>query len=189
MKFYSAYRWIDYHDFPVEKEKEWIRKAITSLKALSGYAPRGWYYGRNSPQSRVLVPQVYEEMGEELVWASDTYADDVPYWMDLPYEKDRPDAKGMLMVPYSYDCNDFKFHVPGSGFRDPQGFFHHLKNAFDVLYEEGEEGMPKMMTSMCHISQRYAIITNLILYSRSSLPNYRSTRTSWSAETICGLYL
>lgn len=96
----SAYRWIDCHDFSVEKEKDFIRKAITSLKSLSGYAPKSWYYGRNSPQSRVLVSQIYEEMGEELVWCSDTYADDVPYWLDLPYEKNRTDHKGLLMVPY-----------------------------------------------------------------------------------------
>lgn len=68
-----AYRWVDYHDFGVEKEKEWIRKGVSALKALTGYAPKGWYYGRQSPQSRTLIPQVYEEMGEELVWASDTY--------------------------------------------------------------------------------------------------------------------
>ncbi|KAK6223349.1 hypothetical protein LQW54_000466 [Pestalotiopsis sp. IQ-011] len=145
-----AYRWIEYHDMSIDKEKEYIKKAITSLKSLSGYAPRGWYYGRNSPHSRTLVPQVYEEMGETLEWMSDTYADDVPYWIDLNHEKDSADPKGCLMVPYSYDCNDFKFHTAGSGFRDPQGFFVHLKNAFDVLYEEGQEGMPKMMTIGLH---------------------------------------
>ncbi|TKA26595.1 hypothetical protein B0A50_04703 [Salinomyces thailandicus] len=145
-----AYRWIEYHDFSVEKEREWIRKGITALKNLTGYAPKGWYYGRGSPHSRTLIPQVYEEMGEELVWASDTYADDVPYWIDRPDEKEKADAKGCLMVPYSYDCNDFKFHVAGSGFRDPDGFFTHLKNAFDVLYEEGEAGTPKMMTIGLH---------------------------------------
>lgn len=104
----SAYRWIEYHDFSIEKEKEYIKKGIESLKALTGYAPRGWYYGRNSPHSRTLVPQVYEEMGEEFVWASDTYADDVPYWIDLPQEAEKSDAeaKGCLMVPYSYDCED-----------------------------------------------------------------------------------
>ncbi|KAK0391823.1 hypothetical protein NLU13_1322 [Sarocladium strictum] len=111
----------------VEKGKDFIRRAITSLKSLSGYAPKGWYYGRKSPQSRVLVPQAYKEMGEELIWCSDTYADDVPYWLDLPYEKDLADPRGLLMVPYS-----------------------HLKNAFDVLCEEGEEGMPKMMTIGLH---------------------------------------
>ncbi|KAF2815269.1 polysaccharide deacetylase [Mytilinidion resinicola] len=147
-----AYRWIEYHDFSIEKEKEYIRKGIESLKALTGYAPRGWYYGCNSPHSRTLVPEVYEELGEELVWASDTYADDVPYWIDLPTEASKSDeeAKGCLMVPYSYDCNDFKFHVIGSGFADPDGFFAHLKNAFDVLYEEGEKGMPKRMTVGLH---------------------------------------
>jgi len=145
-----AYRWLDYHDFSIEKEKEYIRKAITSLKSLSGYAPKGWYYGRNSAHSRTLVPQVYEEMGEELVWASDTYADDIPYWVDQPTERDSSSPKGLLMVPYSYDCNDFKFHVVGSGFSDPTGFYDHIKNAFDVLYEEGEKGMPKMMTIGLH---------------------------------------
>jgi peptidoglycan/xylan/chitin deacetylase (PgdA/CDA1 family) len=54
------------------------------------------------------------------------------------------------MVPYSYDCNDFKFHVIGSGFADPSGFYTHLKRAFDVLYAEGTAGSPKMMTIGLH---------------------------------------
>jgi len=146
----SAYRWVEYHDFPVEKEKEYIRKAVISLKNLTGYAPKGWYYGRLSPQSKVLVCEVYKEMGEELIWQSDSYADDVPYWVDLPSERNDPDPKGLLMVPYSYDCNDFKFHVVGSGFADPSGFYDHLKRAFDVLYAEGKAGSPKMMTVGLH---------------------------------------
>ncbi|KAI1076228.1 polysaccharide deacetylase [Whalleya microplaca] len=145
-----GYRWIEYHDMPIEKEREYIKKAVILLKSMTGYAPRGWYYGRNSPHSRTLVPQVYDEMGETLEWMSDTYADDVPYWIDLPYERNSLKPKGCLMVPYSYDCNDFKFHTTGSGFRDPNAFFNHLKNAFDVLYEEGEAGMPKMMTIGLH---------------------------------------
>jgi peptidoglycan/xylan/chitin deacetylase (PgdA/CDA1 family) len=146
----SAYRWVDYHNFSIDKEKDFIREAITSLKALAGYAPRGWYYGRDSPHSRALVPEVYREMGEDLVWYSDTYADDVPYWIDLPSERNSLEPKGLLMVPYSFDCNDFKFYTAASGFSDPRGFFDHLKNAFDVLYEEGLEGMPKMMTIGLH---------------------------------------
>lgn len=144
-----AYRWTDHHNFSIEQEKDHIRKCITSLKSLSGYAPRGWYYGRPSPHSRSLIPEVYEEMGEKLIWASDTYADDVPYWVDLPKERGSPNPKGCLMVPYSFDNNDFKF-LTASGFRDPKAFYEHIKNAFDVLYEEGEEGMPKMMTIGLH---------------------------------------
>ena len=53
------------------------------------------------------------------------------------------------MVPYSYDCNDFKYYV-AQGFSAPNDFFDHIKSAFDVLYEEGEQGMPKMMTVALH---------------------------------------
>jgi peptidoglycan/xylan/chitin deacetylase (PgdA/CDA1 family) len=54
-----AYRWLEYHDFSVEKERELAKKCIESLKKLSGYAPKGWYYGRNSPHSRTVIPQVW----------------------------------------------------------------------------------------------------------------------------------
>lgn len=145
-----AYRWIDHGNLSVEAEKQHIRDGISALKNLTGYAPKGWYYGRPSPQSRALIPLIYEEMGEELLWASDTYADDIPYWTDLPQERDSETPKGCLMVPYSYDCNDFKFHTQGTGFRSPGGFYEHIKNAFDVLYEEGEDGSPKMMTIGLH---------------------------------------
>ncbi|KAI8939295.1 hypothetical protein NX059_003085 [Plenodomus lindquistii] len=145
-----AYRWIDHGNLSVEAEKQHIRDGVTALKNLTGYAPKGWYYGRSSPQSRALIPLIYEEMGEELLWASDTYADDVPYWTDLPHERDRQSPKGCLTVPYSYDCNDFKFHTQGTGFRSPGGFNEHITNAFDVLYKEGEAGAPKMMTIRLH---------------------------------------
>lgn len=49
----------------------------------------------------------------------------------------------------SYDCNDLKFHSP-TGVFSPQHFFEYLKAAFDVLYEEGLSGKPKMMTIGLH---------------------------------------
>ena len=84
-----AYHLTDYHNWSIEQEKEYIRRGIKSLKRLTGYAPRGWYYGRPSPHRRTLVSQVYEETGEELVWASDTYAGGVPYSVDLPLEREK----------------------------------------------------------------------------------------------------
>jgi peptidoglycan/xylan/chitin deacetylase (PgdA/CDA1 family) len=96
-----AYRWIDYHNIDVTTEKEYIRKQMKCLKELTGAYPKGWYYGRLSPRSRALVWDVYQELGELLVWESDSYCDDVPYWVDVPAEKDSADPKGMLMIPYS----------------------------------------------------------------------------------------
>jgi peptidoglycan/xylan/chitin deacetylase (PgdA/CDA1 family) len=65
-------------------------------------------------------------------------------------ERDSENPKGCLMVPYSYDCNDFKFLNNGPGFRSASSFSEYLINAFDVLYEEGEAGKPKMMTIGLH---------------------------------------
>ena len=128
------------------------------------------------------MPKVYEEMGEELVWFSDTYADDVPYWSGLPHEKTLSSPKGLLMLPYSYDCNDFKFHVAGSGFRDPNGFLTHIKNAFDVLYKEGEEGQPKMMTIGLHCRiigrpGRFAALKEFVDYISKKEGVWVATRT------------
>lgn len=177
-----AYRWIDHSNLSVEAEKQHIRDGINCIKRLTGQAPKGWYYGRPSPQSRALIPMVYEEMGEELLWASDTYADDVPYWADLPQERGSTSPKGCLMVPYSFDCNDFKFLTPATGFRDPGGFYDHIKNAFDVLYEEGEAGSPKMMTVGLHCRiigkpGRFKALQDFVKYIESKEGVWVATRT------------
>jgi allantoinase len=66
------------------------------------------------------------------------------------------------MVPFSYDCSDLRFNMRGSGWASPKDYWLHLvcppispfadvqKDTFDCLYEEGEEGEPKMMTVLLH---------------------------------------
>ena len=41
-----------------------------------------------------------------MLYTSEVYNDDSPYWIDLPWEKHLPDEQkeGLLMVPYNYDC-------------------------------------------------------------------------------------
>jgi peptidoglycan/xylan/chitin deacetylase (PgdA/CDA1 family) len=176
-----AYRWIDYHSMSAEEEKEYIRKGINAIKEVSGVYPKGWYYGRLSPRSHALVWDVYKEMGLPLLWESDTYADDVPYWVDVPAEKDSPNPEGMLMVPYSYDCNDYKFNV-ATGFSAPLDFLDHVKGAFDVLYEEGTEGSPKMMTVGLHCRcigkpARFAALQKFVEYIAAKEGVWVATRT------------
>lgn len=150
-----GYRWINYDLMPADEEKAMIKKGVQAIKNITGEAPVGWYYGRLSPRSVALVCDAFRELGLPLLWQSDSYCDDVPYWVDVPAEKKLLDEgkiekpEGLLMVPYSYDNNDFKFHTP-TGFGGPSDFFTHLKNAFDTLYEEGQEGTPKMMTVGLH---------------------------------------
>lgn len=84
----------------VELEKEYVERQLKSLKETTGSYPVGWYYGALSPYSKAIIHQVYEEMGLPLLYESDAYCDDVPFWIDVPAEKDAGDPKGMLMIPY-----------------------------------------------------------------------------------------
>lgn len=100
-------RWLDIQDMTVEEEKVYIRRNCEVLKEVTGKLPRGYFYGRGTPNTRALFPQVLKEMGEKLLYSSESFNDDVPYWMDLPAEKDLPEneKEGLLIVPYNYDCN------------------------------------------------------------------------------------
>ena len=82
---------------------------------------------------------VVEEGG--FVYDADSYADDLPYY-------DARFGKPQLIVPYTLDANDMKF-VALNGFTTGSQFFDYLKDAFDVLYAEGETA-PKMMSVGLH---------------------------------------
>ncbi|MEC4803634.1 MAG: allantoinase PuuE [Jaaginema sp. PMC 1079.18] len=137
-----GYRWIDYTFFPPSTEKEHLDMAISLHTEVTGSRPLGWYTGRNSVYTRQLV---IEEGG--FLYDADSYADDLPYW---DYSGDRPH----LVIPYTLDNNDMRFLV-AQGFNSGDQFFTYLKDAFDVLYEEGETA-PKMMSIglHCRISGR-----------------------------------
>ena len=131
-----GYRWIDYQAVDVDTEREHLRKAIEIQTRVAGERPLGWYTGRNSPNTRRLV---VEEGG--FLYDADSYADELPYWNT---EYDRPH----LIVPYTLDANDMRFATP-QGFNSGDQFFAYLRDAFDVLYEEGAE-TPRMMSVGLH---------------------------------------
>jgi peptidoglycan/xylan/chitin deacetylase (PgdA/CDA1 family) len=75
------------------------------------------------------------------LYSSDSYADDLPYWVN--------GTKGPhLIIPYTLDANDMRFINP-QGFGNGDAFFGYLKDAFDLLYAEGERA-PKMMSVGLH---------------------------------------
>ena len=96
-----GYRWVTYNGMTPELEREYVKRQLESLKTTTGSYPVGWYYGALSPRSKAIIHAVYKEMGLPLLYESDTYADDLPYWVDVPAEKDAADAQGMLMIPYT----------------------------------------------------------------------------------------
>lgn len=131
-----GWRWIDYQTVPEEVEREHLRKCIATIERLTGQRPLGWYTGRISARTRALVA---EEGG--FLYDSDAYNDDLPYWVEIA-------GKGHLVIPYTLDNNDMKWAVP-PGFSSGDGYFNYLKDAFDVLYREGER-TPRMMSIGLH---------------------------------------
>lgn len=136
-----GYRWIHYQDKPEELEREHMQRCVDIIKQLTGKHPAGWYTGRDSPNTRRLVA----EEGQFL-YDSDNYGDDLPFWEEVRLQDGS--IHPQLIVPYTLDTNDMRFATP-QGFNTGDDFFHFLRDAFDVLYEEGEE-TPKMLSIGLH---------------------------------------
>lgn len=129
-------KWIDYQFVEEAVERAHMRQAIDILTDITGSRPLGWYTGRVSPQTRRLVT---EEGG--FLYDADSYADDLPYW-------EKVGGRPQLIVPYTLDNNDMKFGT-AQGFSTGEDFYTYLRDAFDVLYEEGAE-RPRMMSVGLH---------------------------------------
>ena len=130
-----GWRWIDYRNMGEDEEREHMRLAIEAIVQLTGKKPVGWYTGRTSVNTRKLVAE------QDFLYDADSYADDLPYWENV-------NGKQQLIVPYTLDNNDMRF-VQAQGFHNGEQFFTYLKDAFDVLYAEGETH-PKMMSIGLH---------------------------------------
>ncbi|TDP42859.1 allantoinase PuuE [Nocardia ignorata] len=130
-------RWQSYQLVDRETERADMAEAVRILTDLTGEPPRGWYTGRDSPNTRELVV----EYGG-FVYDADSYADDLPYWTTVRGQQH-------LVVPYTLDTNDMRYCSP-AGFATGEEFYAHLRDAFDVLYREGTEGSPKMLSIGLH---------------------------------------
>ena len=131
-----GYRWIDYQYIGAAVERDHIRRAIEIQTQVTGSRPLGLYQGRVSPNTRQLI---VEEGG--FLYDADSYADDLPYWV---YDYGQPH----LVIPYTLDNNDMRF-ATYQGFNSGEQFFTYLRDAFDILYQEGET-KPKMMSVGLH---------------------------------------
>jgi len=130
-----GYRWIDYRTLPEAEERRHIRLTIEAIERICGVRPAGWYTGRVSQNTRRLLR---EEGG--FLYLSDAYNDDLPYWL--------ADAPPQLLIPYTLVTNDARY-LMSNGFASGADFFALLKDAFDLLWQEGER-RPKMMSIGLH---------------------------------------
>lgn len=156
-----GYRWINYQNVPEATEREHIAHAVDVIRRLTGEAPLGWYTGRTSPNTRRLVA----EYGGFL-YDADDYSDDLPFWTQEA-------GRSHLIVPYTLDTNDMRF-ATAQGFNTGEQFHAYLKDAFDVLYAEGETS-PKMLSIglHCRLAGRPGRIAGLERFLRYALEHDR----------------
>ena len=132
-----ALKWIEYKNFTYEQEQEYFQHSMELHKNIVGSYPKGWYTGRCSSNTLKIATNDFN-----FLYVSDSYADDLPYWVTF-------DNKNQLIMPYTLDSNDMRFATP-QGFNSGEQFFQYLKDSFDILYEEGKNGNPKMLNIGLH---------------------------------------
>jgi allantoinase len=132
-----GWRWIEHFKLDEATEREHIRLAVESLKKTVGQRPLGWYcrYGPSVNTRRLVM----EEGG--FLYDSDSYNDELPYYV-------MGESRPQLVVPYTLTNNDVKW--ASGNLASGEDFFTILREAFDLLYEEGRE-QPKMMNVGMHM--------------------------------------
>ena len=131
-----GWRWVHQFQMDEDQERDFIRKAVTSIKTSTGSRPQGWLsrYLLTDNTRRLLVE-------EGFTYHMDDFSDDRPFW-DNSYEKP------IVILPYALDSNDMKMWTAPS--LTPGDWLQYATDTFDWLYREGQSA-PQMMSFGLHL--------------------------------------
>ena len=134
-----GWRWIHQFKFDEAQEREFIRKAVTSIEQTCGARPHGWLsrYMLTDNTRRLLIE-------EGFTYHMDDYSGDVPFW-----DRDTVPGKPMVIVPYQLDNNDMKMWTDPA--MTPDQWLAYAIHNFDQVYREGTEGNSKLMSLGLHL--------------------------------------
>ncbi len=134
-----GWRWVHQFKLDEAQEREFIRKAVTSIERTCGVRPHGWLsrYMLTDHTRRLLIE-------EGFTYHMDDYSGDVPFW-----DRETLPGRPMVIVPYQLDNNDMKMWTDPA--MSPEQWLAYAKRNFDQVYREGVEGNPKMMSLGLHL--------------------------------------
>ena len=134
-----GHRWVHQFRMDEARERDFIAQATASIQASTGKRPAGWL-------SRYLLTPNTRRLLQEAgyLYHMDDYSADAPFWAGV----DGSDAP-MLILPYALDSNDMKLWTdPALSVGD---WLDYARRTFDVLYAEGGQGQPRMMSLGVHL--------------------------------------
>lgn len=131
-----GWRWVHQFQMDEDQERDFIRKAVTSIEASTGSRPLGWLsrYLLTDNTRRLLVE-------EGFTYHMDDFSDDRPFWDDSH-------GKPIVILPYALDSNDMKMWTAPS--LTPSDWLQYAIDTFDWLYREGADD-PQMMSFGLHL--------------------------------------
>ena len=134
-----GWRWVHQFKMDESQERDFIRKAVSSIEATCGVRPYGWLsrYFHTDNTRRLLIEEGFE-------YHMDDYSGDVPFW-----DRATVPRKPIVIVPYQLDDNDMKMWTDPA--YTPANWLDYARRCFDQLYREGMEGNPKMMSLGLHL--------------------------------------
>lgn len=132
-----GWRWSEHWLLSRDEERERIAAAVESITRTCGAPPNGWYCRYSAS---VNTRELLAEYGGPLVYDSDAYNDDLPYFTEV-------NGARRLVVPYdSLPHNDARY-VAGM---TPADYVDMCRRGIDEYRREGLAGYPKMMTIGLH---------------------------------------
>lgn len=131
-----GWRWIHQYRMTEPEEREFIRRAVTSIETTTGQRPVGWLsrYLHTERTRRLLVE-------EGFTYHMDDFSDDVPFWAHT-------ESGPIVVVPYALDSNDMKMWVEPA--LTPDAWLKYAIDTFDCLRREAQT-RPKMMSIGVHL--------------------------------------
>jgi peptidoglycan/xylan/chitin deacetylase (PgdA/CDA1 family) len=130
-------RWEPHYALAPDVEAARIAEARETLMRLTGKPVPGWYcrYAPSLATRGILAAQ------EGILYDSDSYADDLPYWVTVS-------GRAHLVLPYTLDTNDVQFKSPAS-WGTGADFHAYLADSVALLRAEGAR-QPRMMSVGLH---------------------------------------
>ncbi len=123
------------NEFEPDDERKEIHDTFATIEAATGRKPKGWL-GAGIMESWHSLDFL---IAEGCQYVADWVNDDQPYLMDV-------DGKQIVSIPYTSDLNDFPQLLQQG--RSAEEFAVMIRNAFDVLYREGESSGRVMAISL-----------------------------------------